>query len=270
MNFADARPTFRLGIMNDDDLVLDSAAFLLAEIDRQIPVDQFENAVKLKGEQYRIRIQGLSTPYEQAEALGRLLFESDFRAVSAENRLTTDMVDLMQQKAGSPLTLAILYASVARHAGVDALIMNFPRVYLIAIGPLAARVYLDPSTGEIADEGRRRKLVEIVSGITNEPQRSFYEPLSVRSVLRKLLLQQATAARKAGDLARALTLHERICDISPGTEAVWWERARLEQLLGRSRAAHATLSSMLELTKERVVRQRIHAALGALARAGLK
>ena len=56
--------------------------------------------------------------------------------------------------------------------------------------------------------------------------------------------------------------------IAPGFTALWWERARLEQLAGDNGAARASLGAMLETTRDAGIRQRFRAALNALARAG--
>ena len=54
--------------------------------------------------------------------------------------------------------------------------------------------------------------------------------------------------------------------LAPRLASLWWERARLEQLLGRNRAARASLAAMLETTHDAALTRRIHAALAALAR----
>ncbi len=68
------------------------------------------------------------------------------------------------------------------------------------------------------------------------------------------------------ELARALVLHERMTTIAPSFTGLWWERARLEQLMGQVHAARGSLSAMLETTRDATLRTRIRAALDALAR----
>ena len=53
---------------------------------------------------------------------------------------------------------------------------------------------------------------------------------------------------------------------APGFSGLWWERARLEQLLGKLGAARASLAAMAETTHDGAVRTRITAAMAALAR----
>jgi hypothetical protein len=54
--------------------------------------------------------------------------------------------------------------------------------------------------------------------------------------------------------------------IAPRLSSLWWERARLEQLLGHNNAARASLTAMLETTHDATISKRIQIALAALAR----
>jgi regulator of sirC expression with transglutaminase-like and TPR domain len=89
--------------------------------------------------------------------------------------------------------------------------------------------------------------------------------MSNRAVLVRLLLNQATRAEQAGRAGRALALFERMTVIAPNAGHAWWERARLELAGGRVTAARASLSAMLEMTREPLRRAQIAEALAALA-----
>jgi hypothetical protein len=54
--------------------------------------------------------------------------------------------------------------------------------------------------------------------------------------------------------------------LAPRISALWWERARLEQRLGRLSAARASLTAMLETTHDPALGHRIRTTLSALAR----
>ena len=89
--------------------------------------------------------------------------------------------------------------------------------------------------------------------------------MSNRSVLVRLLMNQATRAEAGGDTARALTLFQRMTTVAPSSSQSWWERARLELVEGRVSEARASLSAMLEMTRDPGLRTHISAALDALA-----
>jgi hypothetical protein len=56
--------------------------------------------------------------------------------------------------------------------------------------------------------------------------------------------------------------------IAPSSGQSWWERARLELVEGEVSDARASLSAMLEMTRDPNVRTHISAALDALAGSG--
>ena len=90
--------------------------------------------------------------------------------------------------------------------------------------------------------------------------------MSNRSVLVRLMMNQATRAEQAGRHARALTVMQRITTVAPGHSPGWWMRARLERAQGDPTAARDSLSAMLETTRDPDVRARVAIALDELAR----
>ena len=89
-------------------------------------------------------------------------------------------------------------------------------------------------------------------------------PMTNRSVLVRLLTNQASRAEQSGDFARALEVFERITTVDPSYSHGWWERARLETQLGKGAAAKDSLVSMFEITRDQRERERILSALHAL------
>jgi len=86
-----------------------------------------------------------------------------------------------------------------------------------------------------------------------------------RAVLIRLLRNQAARAEDGGDPARAQILYERITAFAPLYGDAWWERARLELAGGDVPAARASLSSMLETTRDPDIRDRVTRMLMGLA-----
>ncbi|WP_269748664.1 tetratricopeptide repeat protein [Sphingobium chungbukense] len=81
----------------------------------------------------------------------------------------------------------------------------------------------------------------------------------------RLLINQATRAEQAGDTARACALYERMTVVAPEHGAAWWTLARLQLVEGQVDAARASLSAMLEITRDPERRGQIHATLNRLA-----
>ena len=89
--------------------------------------------------------------------------------------------------------------------------------------------------------------------------------LAALAILVRLLLNQATRAEKAGHGRRALLLYRRMTSIAPDYPHPWWERARLELVDNDVVAARASLTAMLEITREPTLREQVTDTLAALA-----
>ena len=69
-------------------------------------------------------------------------------------------------------------------------------------------------------------------------------------------------------MARALTLYQRMTAIAPDHPQPWWDRARLEAATGDAPAARGSLSALLEVARDRDVRNHVYAALEGLSESG--
>ena len=108
-------------------------------------------------------------------------------------------------------------------------------------------------------------LLERMLGPGTLPTSEHLAPMTNRSVLVRLLMNQASRAEAAGKLERTLTLYRRITTIAPSNSHAWWERARLELLRGDVGDARSSLSAMFEMTRDPGLRTHIFAALDALS-----
>jgi regulator of sirC expression with transglutaminase-like and TPR domain len=264
-------PLMQIGLLEDDAIPLDEAALALAAVDRP------GRAV----EPGRARIAELAArlaevgrdatgAHAQATALVRVIAQEagiGGDADTYEDPANADLMDVLDRRRGLPVTLAILYTALARRVGWRAMPLNVPGHVLLRVGHEADAVTVDPfDGGRVLDSGGLAALLARILGNHAVPQAEHLAPLSNRATLVRLLNNQAQRARRAGDVDRALLLHERMTSIAPSFTGLWWERARLEQLTGRVTAARASLSAMLETTRDATLEKRIRIALDALAR----
>lgn len=126
---------------------------------------------------------------------------------------------------------------------------------------------LDPfSAGRTLGIAGIRMLLARALGRNTRPDPAHLRPMGNRETLVRLVSNQAIRARKSGQLARALELSRRLTTIAPAVPELWWERARLEQLVGDRAAARASLSAMRETTRDPAVIARIREAERSLTR----
>ncbi len=260
-----------IGLMEDEAIDLVEAALLLAGLDhpeRNPDADHVRIMDMLP--QLIARCDNPAKPAMQALALSDLLHDEhgfDGDRDSYDAPANADLMQMLDRKRGLPITLSILYVALARHAGWQANILNVPGHVVVRLGLPPHSVMIDPfHAGRSIDEPGIRNLLARISGHAPQLTTADLAPLSNRAILVRLLSNQANRAVQADDLARGLVLYERMTLLAPSFTALWWERARIEQLLGYRKAARMSLAAMQETTHDAEIGARIHAALDALAR----
>jgi regulator of sirC expression with transglutaminase-like and TPR domain len=175
-----------------------------------------------------------------------------------------DLIRVIDRRRGLPVSLAILYVAAARRMGWSADALNTPGHVLVRVNSPADPLLIDPfNNGAIVGASQLASLLAHMAGAEAVPTSEHLAPMSNRSVLVRLLMNQATRAEAAGDTDRALALFRRMTLIAPSNSHAWWERARLQLLHGEVPEARASLSAMLEVTREPEMREHIFAALDA-------
>jgi regulator of sirC expression with transglutaminase-like and TPR domain len=259
-----------LGLLDDETIELDTAALELAALDHP-GVDLAPYRERLDQLSREIAASGIDarTAPAQAELLSRILFEEHgFRGDTTDydDPANADLIAVLDRRRGIPVSLSILYVAAARRTGWSAHALNTPGHVLVRIGPETASALVDPfNGGRLVDADGLSALLSGVFGTQVTPSAEHLQPMSNRAVLVRLLTNQASRALQAGDAERALVLHARMTVVAPAFGHLWWERARLELNLGDKAAARGSLSAMLEMTRDPVLRTHISAALDALA-----
>jgi len=262
-----------LGLLDDEDILLDIAALELSALDHP-GVDLAPYLAQLAvieaeiEEEARVGEEAATGP-EQAAILARILagrhgFSGDSQSYDAP--LNTDMIRVLDRRKGLPVSLAILYVALARRIGWSADALNTPGHVLVRIGPESAPIMVDPfhDGAAVTREGLLTLLRRALGQAARYDARHV-APMANRLVLVRLLLNQATRAEAEGDGGRALTLYRRIVEVAPGNAQGWWDLARLQLSTGRIDDARTSLSAMLEVTRDSGSRAHIAAALEALA-----
>ena len=256
-----------LGLLDDADIDLVEAGITLALADRPA-ADPARLRRLISG--WAIALQRDTTPvsgHGRAQRLtGLIASETGLTGATEDydDPLNADLIALVERGRGLPVALSILYVALARRVGWRADALNLPGHVIVEVHGGVDSALIDPF-----DHGMgisRERAAEIARHGGGDPLPSRFEPLTNRQLLVRLITNQASRARSGGDTARALRLYERMTLIAPRLTSLWWERARLEQLLGHNQAARASLTAMLETTHEAALTRRIQAALAALAR----
>jgi len=255
-----------IGLLDDGDIDLVEAGIALALADRP-EADPGRLRRLVTG--WAIALQRDPAPLSgigRARRLSALIAgEAELTGATEDydNPLNADLIAVVERQRGLPVALSILYVALARRVGWRADTLNLPGHVIVEVRGGVDSALIDPFDHGIDISPARALGIARQAG--GEPQTRF-EPMSNRQMLVRLVTNQASRARAGGDVRRALNLYERMALVAPRLSSLWWERARLEQLLGLKGAARASLTAMLETTHDKGLTQRIQAALAALAR----
>lgn len=260
-------PLAEIGCRNDADIRLDEAALHLAAADR--PKADLRSDFELLDSLRQRLPAGLQSAPDRAAALSGLLATAEGFTGDTEDYdspRNADLISVLARRRGLPIALAIVYVGVARRAGWNARVLALPGHVLAAIEGETSITLVDAFDG-----GRTVEPAELPSLATTlargQPLRSGDAALlSNRETLVRLVMNQASRARQSGDIQRALTLYRRLTLVAPGMPALWWERARLEQLSNDTGAARRSLAAMRETTRDPDLSDRIRQAYEALTR----
>lgn len=258
-----------LGLLDDDALELDTSALELAALDH--PGTDLEPRLDLLAEmteQVLIKSGSAASATQRADILTEVIAEGhgfDGDRETYDDPRNADLIEVLDRRRGLPVSLSILYVSVARRTGWQAHALNTPGHVLVRLGPDPHPLLIDPfGGGRPVGATQLASLLAHATGgraLTGE----HLQPMSNRDVLVRLLTNQASRADSAGDSRRALTLYERITTFAPAHPFGWWERARFELVERDVAAARASLSAMLEITRDPTLRTHVSAALDSLA-----
>ena len=263
-----------LALLDDDAIQLDEAALALAALDRNALHDPerlapYRTRFAYMAAQLLARAANVVSNHERAELLRDLIAREHHLSgdeICFEEEAGADIMALLDKGRGLPVTLSIVYVAIARKVGWRAVALGVPGHVLIRIGDEPGAVFQDPfDDGRILDDRGLKRVLARVLGANAAPDPAYLAPMDNRATLVRLVTNQAARARRQGDLPRALVLHERMTTFAPGHTALWWERARIEQHLGRLRQARASLVAMRETTRDPALIGRLEAALSALA-----
>lgn len=256
-----------IGLMDDADIDLVEAGIALSLADRpRADAGRLRRMVT----NWAITLQrDLAPATGQGRALrlaGLIAGEAGLTGDTSDydNPLNADLVAVAERGRGLPISLSILYVALARRVGWRADALALPGHVLVEVHGGGDSALIDPFDHGITVSPARAADIARHGGGTAIGGR--FPVLGNRQMLVRMISNQASRARLSGDVTRALTLHERMTGIAPRMSALWWERARLEQRIGRLAAARASLTAMLETTHDPALGQRIRATLATLAR----
>jgi regulator of sirC expression with transglutaminase-like and TPR domain len=170
--------------------------------------------------------------------------------------------EVIERRTGIPITLAIVWLSLAREVSLPARGVGFPGHFLVRSGEL----FVDPFEGNVLEqtdcEARFRAAADEAASF--DP--SLLEPTPGRDILARVLrnLKQVWLAQE--DWTRALACAERILLLAPEATLELRDRGLLYGRLECFAAAQADLRRFLELAPEDPTAEAVRGYLLELSR----
>ena len=130
----------------------------------------------------------------------------------------TDLIRVIERRAGIPVSLGILYMQTARSVGWRVEGLSFPSHFLLRLEGKGEQLIVDPfERGAQRDIAALRVLAKQVLGVHAELERDWFEPVGNRAILLRLLNNIRTRALQSGELERGAEATRRMILIAPGT-----------------------------------------------------
>jgi len=202
------------------------------------------------------------TPEDMALALNNVLVDK-FRYKGDEETYesldNTNLMCVIDRRAGLPITLGILYLHAARAQGWCAVGLSFPGHFLIRLENRdGRRVILDPfHAGRIIDTPELRSLLKLVEGQASELSAAHYQPASDRAILFRLLDNIKTRQLDKGCIEAALEVLLNMQILLPENVNLWREGGLMYLRLGRLEEALRALDVYITRVPEGPDRRRI-------------
>jgi regulator of sirC expression with transglutaminase-like and TPR domain len=189
--------------------------------------------------------------YRIIAALNYVLFrELGFRGnredyFDARNSFLNEVID---RKVGIPISLSVLYIEVARRVGLRFDGVGFPGHFLVKVRASGDEIIIDPfNAGEIKSRENLDELLYSLYGGRLVFKAEFLESVTKKQLLTRMLTNLKAIYWKEGDLAKSLSVVERLLILDPASADHTRDRALIYLKLECFNQARADLQTYLNL-----------------------
>ncbi|MCF6215775.1 MAG: transglutaminase-like domain-containing protein [Emcibacter sp.] len=233
---------------------LASAALALASLDRPgVSLQKYEHHLKILA----LDLKGMNitsqSATQRAMALADVLnarHEYTGNKEFYEDLQNANLMSVIDTRKGLPVSLSILYIHVARCQGWHIEGLNFPQHFLIrlygASSAVDAQVIIDPfNDGNILKAKDLREMIQEFKGLeykNPDLRPEYYEPITDRQILVRLLENIKIRCLKVSDLGQAINILMRLVLIDPEDIQHHYELGMLLAHVGRNEPARKSLS----------------------------
>jgi len=252
------------GSMANVDLA-EASLWIAASRQADLDVADQLDRIEALAERARERVRPAPRQSDVADALTRFFVDEGFRGntESYYDPRNSYLNEVLDRRTGIPITLSILWISVARRLGLSAQGVGFPGHFLAMLEAVGGQpaVWVDVFGGRVVEERDCEELLDRISGGTQPFQTGYLAPITHREILARVLrnLKQIGIARR--DWVEAVGCADQILQLEPDNPLELRDRGLLQRALDDWDRAEADLRRYLELVPAAPDRLEVEALL---------
>ena len=218
------------------------SALLIAKVEQPgVDVQVYERYIEQLSRTLETRIHPAAEPEAQIEAANRLLIEEEgFRGDTEQYEDPRNLLlhEVIERRAGIPITLAIIYVEVCRGAGLPMHPVGLPGHVIARLDAADEPRFIDVfNGGRLLTADGCRELVRSVYGSRTPFRDHFLDPVTPRQVLQRLLHNLKAGALRRGEEDRAERAIQMLLTLFPWDLDELRDRGMLRERLGRHQEA---------------------------------
>jgi len=229
-----------------------ATALVLASLDRPgISFQKYDHHLKILALDLAAEVLMSDSAADRAEALRKVLHDRHDYSGNRDyydDLQNANLMSVIDSRKGLPVALAILYIHAARHQGWQIEGLRFPRHFLIRLyGAGGDQVIIDPfDDGRVMEAQDLRRLIQRFSGDGADLRPDYYQAVTDRDILVRLLDNIKTRCLKANDLGQTINILARLVLITPDDIHYHYELGMLLAHVGKTEPACQRLRHCLD------------------------
>ncbi len=223
------------------DLIRSALQFANTIAYPNLDVDMYANLIDGLGNWAINTVTKVHNPRALAGELSAFLFKQlGFRGneQNYEDPRNSYLNEVFDRRLGIPITLSVIYMSIANKAGLSAEGVGLPGHFVVSIQDPSGEFYVDPfNAGKILSVGECEQLVESTTGYKGPFQEEWLEPASPRMILTRMLNNLRNVYMKEQDWELALSVIEHISLLQPDMHELVRDRGVIYHQMGKLQLA---------------------------------
>lgn len=221
MEFSLARQRFYQEVRQPDEQInLEKAALYIAQEEYpDLEIDEYLNALDMMADEVQERLPEEPYPLRILQTINRYLYEDLKFAGNTENYYdprNSFLNDVIDRRTGIPLTLSLVYLSIAHRLNFPMVGIGMPGHFIIRPAMSDMEIFVDPfHSGEILfSQDCQERLSQLYSQPV-EMRPEFLEPVTNRQFLARMLTNLKVIYLNQNEIEKCLSTIERILILFP-------------------------------------------------------